>query len=273
MENLKKNNKILISTGNVLSFNKKVGQKPIEELIDCLSATLTNAQYHIKSGEIHRKNNDLHEKINEHERNSLKIGAKIFINHFKPESVEKAVDALLQILQLKCLDNVILAYHPINLVTNNSLSNGDMTNIINDKKPESFEWASGNNESAFNELKNLWTVLEKFQKENKICQLGISDLDTETLKKLYESCEVRPTIAKINLASCCVVPPSLQEFCNKNDIQLLTHSDPEVFLKHNSLEEWDLKEYEPSYVVRYTVHIKCRGVLAVKGYLVGASKH
>lgn len=38
--------------------------------------------------------------------------------------------------------------------------------------------------------------------------------------------QVKPNIVQINLATCCVVPPALQEFTKENDIQLLTHSDP-----------------------------------------------
>lgn len=39
--------------------------------------------------------------------------------------------------------------------------------------------------------------------------------------------QVKPNIIQINLATCCVVPPALQEFTKQNDIQLLTHSDPD----------------------------------------------
>lgn len=289
-EILKQSDKIFISTGNVLGFTKKVGQKPVEELIDCLDVTFRNAEYN-KVGEVHRIKNDLLEIINEHERNSLKIGAKIFINNFATESITEAVEGLLKILEVDALDNFVLAYHPNNKTNDDepTISNNKSTNSINNEKSkettngdiltsnsvsesEAFEWAPNKNANAFNELKQLWNVLGEFHKEHKICQLGISDLDTDTLKQLYESCEIKPVIAKINLASCCVVPPSLQEFCNKQDIQLLTHSDPEVFLEENSLEKWDLSEYEVTWVVRYQVHIKCRGVLALKGYLVGASK-
>jgi len=44
--------------------------------------------------------------------------------------------------------------------------------------------------------------------------------------------QIKPNIVQINLATCCVVPPALQEFTKENDIQLLTHSDPsrEYFL-------------------------------------------
>jgi glutamate--cysteine ligase regulatory subunit len=60
-----------------------------------------------------------------------------------------------------------------------------------------------------------------------IGQLGIADLDVDSLKEIYHSSTVHPTITQINLSACCVVPPPLQEFCNSNDIQLLTHSDPQ----------------------------------------------
>jgi hypothetical protein len=38
--------------------------------------------------------------------------------------------------------------------------------------------------------------------------------------------QVKPCIVQINLATCCVVPPDLQEYAKLNDILLLTHNDP-----------------------------------------------
>lgn len=61
----------------------------------------------------------------------------------------------------------------------------------------------------------------------RILQLGVSDLEEECFKRLHASSEIRPSIIQINLSSCCVVPPGLQAFCKDNDVQLLTHSDPQ----------------------------------------------
>uniref|UniRef100_A0A1A9WQW5 GCS light chain n=1 Tax=Glossina brevipalpis TaxID=37001 RepID=A0A1A9WQW5_9MUSC len=74
----------------------------------------------------------------------------------------------------------------------------------------------------------LWFCLEGFVLQKQINQLGIADLDKEALKLLRQSTRVKPTIAQINVAACCAVPPTLKEFYTRHDIQLLTHIDPDV---------------------------------------------
>jgi len=39
----------------------------------------------------------------------------------------------------------------------------------------------------------------------------------------------------VNLASCCVVPPDLQEFAAEKDIKIQTHNDPGIILPEKSL--------------------------------------
>lgn len=207
------------------------------QLFDCVKVTLADQQIDAESSQINRTNDDLREKINEHKRDEIKVGAKLFLNSNSVAHVTAAVDHLLATLDT-CLDNLILAYHPKALSTNGTTNGTDMNGhngngIETDAAaPQSankegvLEWGVGN-QNALEDLKQLWQVLENYTKDNRINQLGIADLDTESLKALYASSVVKPTIAQINLSACCVVPGSLQEFCNQKEIQLLTHSDPE----------------------------------------------
>lgn len=268
---LENNSKIIISTGNVLNVNKKTGQKPTEELIDCLKATVVEPLIKLEIAEMHRANDDLHEKISEHERNSIKIGAKIFINNNSIEYLNEAVATVLQILNVSYLDNLILAYHPTKSPEKLDYSklNGNYGNENSDNVLPSYMKTN----DSLDDLKTLWNCLENYSTNKQICQLGIADLDTETLVDLYENSKVRPTIAQINLAACCVVPPPLQEFCNKNDIQLLTHSDPEVILPDDALPSMGFIGFEPIWAIRYQVHVKCRGLLTAKGFIVGINRH
>lgn len=232
-------------------------------------------------------------KISEHERNNIKIGAKIFINKPCPQQLESAIDYLLNTLKIDYLDNLILSYHLDNQL--NGLikhQNGDNIN------------GGTSNDQLIDHLKLLWKILENYATTEKINQLGIADIDTDTLIELYSDCEIKPTIVQINLAACCVVPPSLQEFCATHEIQLLTHSDPEgnlstnihfeihcftiffigfffcslilciVVLTRNDIAGVDdaFKEFVPVWTSRYQVHVKCRGVLAAKGFIIGADR-
>jgi glutamate--cysteine ligase regulatory subunit len=75
-------------------------------------------------------------------------------------------------------------------------------------------------------LKNIWSVLEEYVKNEKISQIGLADVEEATFRNVFEWATIKPSIIQINLATCCVVPPTLQSFCKDNDVQLLTHSDP-----------------------------------------------
>lgn len=210
------------------------------QLFDCLNLTLSDPVFDGKTGILSRNNDDLLAKVTEFERNNIKIGAKVFLNQPQPEYLHEAIDSLLQTLQINRLDNLILVYHPVKV--NDELNGktngitGNDTKLLNGHQNKSalasslpketvLSWSD--NVNAVHELKELWQALETYADDKRICQLGIADLDTDTLIDLYQSCRIKPTIAQINLSACCVVPPSMQEFCTKNEIQLLTHSDSE----------------------------------------------
>lgn len=172
--------------------------------------------------------------MTEYERQNIKVGAKVFVNNAEPERLRKAIDNLLIELDISALDNLILAYHPINESTHSNAENGS-NDLLNGSssvpKEGTITW--GNGDASFANLKKLWQILEEYVDKANICHLGIADLDADTLTDLYEWCRVKPVIAQINLSTCCVVPPEMQEFCAKHDIQLLTHSDSEgVYLLH-----------------------------------------
>lgn len=189
-----------------------------------------------KVGSIARNNDDLSAKVSEFERGDIKIGAKVFLNHPHPDLLREAIDSLLQLLQIDYLDNLILAYHPIDVSNakaalangndnkSNGLPNGALASSL-PKEQSLLTW--GDSKTSIDELKKLWHVLESYADDGRICQLGIADLDTDSLIELYTTCRIKPVISQINLSACCVVPPSMQEFCSKNEIQLLTHSDSE----------------------------------------------
>ncbi|GAB0087021.1 Glutamate--cysteine ligase regulatory subunit [Sergentomyia squamirostris] len=274
LENLQQYLHVVINTGNVLSVNKKAGQKPSEELVDCLKATLDAGAIDATVGSakstaaVSRSNDDLREKVTEHERANVKIGAKLFLNTKSPENLKSAIETLFEVLGVTCLDNLILAYHPEGRVATNgvAVNGGDVEEV------KEMDWTGGQS-GAIGDLKALWKEMEQYALDKKIFQLGIADLDVNSLKELYNASEFHPSIAQINISTCCVVPPPLQEFCHQHDIQLLTHSDPEEILTRDILSsELNVKNFSPMWTMRFQVHVKCRGVLAAKGYVVGASK-
>lgn len=206
----------------------------IFQLFDCLSLITSDPVIDVKAGIITRNNDDLLVKVKEFERSNIKIGAKVFLNHSNPNLLHDAIDSLLKVLEIDHLDNLILAYHPLNETNGIEKSNGHQNGTSlgsSVSKDNLLTWSE--NPTAVNDLKILWQALETYADDKRICQLGIADLDTDTLINLYGSCRVKPSISQINLSACCVVPPSMQEFCAKNEIQLLTHSDSEGMYIHS----------------------------------------
>lgn len=137
----------------------------------------------------------------------IKIVAKIFLNEFGNQSIEEALDCLLQ--NCSTTPSVILAYHPTCRTDN-----------------EKFIWADNCTKSKEN-FKFLWKQLRVAQAAGKVAQLGIADMDLDTILDIFDDKKFDFTILQINTQTCCVVPPELQQFCKDHEIQLLTHSDPQ----------------------------------------------
>ncbi|KAH8311967.1 hypothetical protein KR044_008818 [Drosophila immigrans] len=273
---------VVISTGNII--NNELGQrKSNEELYDGLKITLhsdPNAERVVVEidklhGRVLCATQELNNKLTENGRNEISIGAKIFLNRQSTECVKEAIDALLNILNVTHVDNVVLAYHP-----NASVASATQASTTTQVKSPCSEanattpsegWSQRNGEQGIAELKVLYKQLEQYALQQKIKQLGIADLDAKALQELHKNAEVPPTIAQVNLAACCVVPADLQEFCKEHELVLNTHSDPELLLP-----EEQFAGLAPGYTIdwslRYQVHVRCRGVLTAKGYIVGASK-
>lgn len=128
------------------------------------------------------------------------------MNDFHHDTIEESLHYVLKSCQNP--PNVILAYAPTSKIQNNK-----------------FIWAE-DADTAKSNFKLLWEKLREARNAGKIAQLGISDIDLETIKDVFGE-KYDFTILQINISTCCVVPPELTAFCKEHQIQLLTHSDPQ----------------------------------------------
>ncbi|XP_046682533.1 glutamate--cysteine ligase regulatory subunit isoform X2 [Homalodisca vitripennis] len=254
MVNIPENiNKICVHTGNILNLNevkKNAGQNSSEELVESLKIALKGWSPPAENNGtcLEVRSNDETIKVSGVERSELRTSAKVFITSDKKEALQEAIDKLFASLEADNIDSVVMAYTGTSHEANNRLS----------------------------EIQHLWEVLEANVQSGKLSRIGISDVDTDLFITLYNSAKTKPSIVQINLASCCVVPPALQEFCKQNDIQLLTHNDPLELLPNQALQTILQQESQLSRVdwaVRFQIHVKCRGVLATKGYIICISLH
>ncbi|KAH8278912.1 hypothetical protein KR018_010973 [Drosophila ironensis] len=284
---IKKNyQNVVISTGNIIS-NELGQRRSNEELYDGLKVTLhsepgeervvVEVEIDEQHGRVQRATQELNSRLTENGRNEISIGAKIFLNRNSGQCAQQAVEALLNVLSVTHVDNVVLAYHPnVGNVANATPSTPPATTVPKSPCSEGVpgsasNWSLRNGAQGVEELKELYRALEQFALKQQITQLGIADLDAPALEELFKSAQVAPTIAQVNLSTCCVVPAELQDFCAAHDIQLNTHSDPEQLL-HDDQFAALAPGYTIDWALRYQVHVRCRGVLTAKGYIVGASR-
>lgn len=243
----------LISTGNILSINditKKVNLNTSDELVDAISFTLKefqdNGVLQTQSDHllvISRHNDNL--KISEHELADLKIGFKVFLNSDDPDSLTEAIQKALIVLKVESINDVIVT----------------------------FKQKIGNQNDNLSQIQSTWSVLENLIKKGQIKQIGIADIEESAFRALYDWAKVKPSIIQINLSTCCVVPPTLQSFCKEHDIKLLTHSDPLDLLPVESIESIFGTPLILKWALRFLIHVKCRGVLTTKGYLLNLVKN
>lgn len=146
------------------------------------------------TSEIRMKGNDLHTKMKELTRDEIKVGAKVFLNDFSKEKLRVAIDTALRILDISCLNSLVLSYHP-----KTNLTNGDASVHEPEIKEGVIHWGDGTGK-CFHDLKELWTVLEEYVDQKKICLLGVSDINCETLTELFVSSKHPPSITQINLS-------------------------------------------------------------------------
>lgn len=140
------------------------------------------------------------------EEGAMKTVVKLFLNEFHEDTIEESLEYVLK----SCITppNLILAYAPTSKIQNGK-----------------FIWAE-DSEKAKSNFKVLWEKLRDAKNDGRIAQLGICDMDLDTIKDIFNE-QYDFTILQINISTCCVVPPELTAFCKERDIQLLTHSDPQ----------------------------------------------
>ena len=235
---------MLICTGNILSLNEpktKANQNPTDELVETLKIVLKDNE---SSGEnpvvVKGKEDNVLQDIN---REDVKITVKVFMSSPDVNLLKEAIDQVCISLNTNAIESLVIAYS-----------------------------GKEGSEDVLASLKHLWTGIEEYVKIGKLSSIGISDVNTDVFIELFQWANIKPNIVQISLATCCVVPPALQAFTKENDVQLLTHSDPGQILPQEELSGIFNADVSLYWITRYQIHLKCRGILSSKGYLVYVNK-
>ncbi|CAL1683356.1 unnamed protein product [Lasius platythorax] len=235
---------LLVNTGNVLSLSEarqKASQNSTDELIETLKIILNDKQSKGDGTTVINGKEDT--SLQDVDRKDLKITVKVFISSPDVDLLKEALDQAFKALRTNIIESLVIAYK-----------------------------SAEDPENMLSSLKRIWSAIEEYVKVGKLSSVGLSDINTNTFIELFQWADVKPNIVQINLATCCVVPPALQEFTKENDIQLLTHSDPCEILPQEILESIFGSAAHLRWLIRYQIHLKCRGILSSKGYLLYINK-
>lgn len=251
---------LYIHGGNISNWNRtrrKSTPSPSDELLESIGTTLcswlpanNNEQETTPKRALRCINKSFVERIERGEREHLKISVKIFAIELQPALVKDALFRVMCELGVESVETLFLAL------------------------PE----MSG--QESLQVLKEFWEEMECLFDSGYVSDLGVCDLDKSMLEKLYQWARIKPGINQVNLASCCVMPKDLVAFSEKHDIQLLTHADPRDILTKESLEQAltescdssQVQGWRPVWALRYSVLVKCRGVIKYKGYIVSCEQ-
>ncbi|XP_071153859.1 glutamate--cysteine ligase regulatory subunit-like [Mytilus edulis] len=249
---------VVVHTGNIVHWNRlkrKANETPTTEITESVGSTFrsiidaTDKNQLQYQTELTCNNDKFIETLPEEERGDLKLTVKIFLCSLLPaELLKEATNKALKELNVSFIETVLLAL------------------------PE-FE---DEDDLTLDVIKPYWTCLEELVDSEAVLSLGIADLNKSLLEQLYNWARVKPHINQVNLESCCVMPKDLVEYAKDNDIQLLTHNDPRDILPTKSFQEListnttekDGEGWDPLWVLRYSVLVKCRGIIKTKGYIM-----
>jgi len=196
-------------------------------------------------------------------RDQLKITLKIFLHDPDVEQLHQAVTAALSKLSTNRVDTLFVATPP-ELLPHIGIGSGA---------------AGPEQDEARQQLIELWRGVEQLISEGKVGSAGLSDLHPPVFISVYEQASIKPSGVQVNLKSCCVMPEELSQFAKENGVTLVTHSDPSELLPGDSLRTMlypklsrEAGHYTATWISRYQVQLKDRGVLLQKRYLVNISK-
>jgi len=197
------------------------------------------------------------------ERDQLKITLKIFLQSSDVSSLFAAIEAALEKLKTNKVDTLFIAT-PVDLTPLVGIGSGAVGDAQNE---------------ASSQVLSLWKGAEELIKSGKVTSAGLCDLHPPVFIDIHQKAEIKPSSVQINLRSCCVVPEELSSFCKENKVTLLTHSDPVELLPDDNLRAMlypqmprEAGHFSAGWIARYQVHLKDRGVLLEKRYLLNLSK-
>ncbi|KAJ3051536.1 hypothetical protein HK097_007444 [Rhizophlyctis rosea] len=239
---------VLLSTGNIAQTATRTTTGSRDELLQSLEHTLTSStpiqlQEPNSNVPILTIGNTTSSDILAEDRTDLDITIKLFIpSHPTPSHVHQTLTHLTTSLQTTTIDTVIV-YWPAS-------------------------------SSSLLKLLPLWRELERYVKEGKIANLGVSGFTgADQLRAWNQLVEIKPTKVQVRTeAGTLRVAPEIMKLSLTEGFELYLDTDPDDILSHRTLQRvTDIHSLpvviHPSWIARYQVVVKTRQVLLSRGYV------
>jgi len=260
-----KANHLIFNSGNVVSSNrlkKKANLSSEDELLEVFNNTMESWLTTIDRTQIQERKTiecrhpEYYEKIDPNNKSDISISVKLFLNTFDTEVLDQSIKTILEEIGADHIDTLILS------LNDKIFSHEDLPKPI---------------------LLPLWSTIQKHIQNKVIQTAGLSDFNAKNLEQLINALDDKiqvPTLNQVNLVSCCKMPEDLVEYAKINNVQLTTHNDPKEILTEENLQE-NMKRYTHDYdgsgwmhswIARYTLLLKGRGILKSKGYILNAHR-
>ncbi|XP_076823414.1 glutamate--cysteine ligase regulatory subunit-like [Clavelina lepadiformis] len=272
-------NTFSIHSGNIINWNmlKKhrfhTSMTSSDELMDALHSAIQSWIRGIAidpvnmpepQNAINISNRELETPIDPDQREKLKLSVKLFLCDWRPNIIRRAVDKVIQNLDVQRIDSLIVSFPVMPPSTNTILENSNISPVAAD----------------LNKIKPIWKEMQSVVDSGHVSKIGVSDFDQAGLELLHNWARIKPSINQISLNNCCAVPTDLIQYSREEKVELLTHSDPpEILSARNfqsfmseSTQDIDATNWTPSFIARYSVLVRNRGIVHSKGYITSAER-
>ncbi|RUP06780.1 hypothetical protein BC936DRAFT_140221 [Jimgerdemannia flammicorona] len=267
---------LIILTGNIMKTGTasltNSFKKSNLELVAAIKDTFRNSLTHDTASFHHDADTGLLEvpdirhksNIPPEDRKELDITAKLFFlpspsaNTLPVSYIDQSLAHLKALLDVDTVDTFVVSF-------------GDVAFDEDDEEDER------EGKIKTEDMLRVWKDLESRHRRGVFSKLGVSEFSRARLNTFLSNVDIVPKVNQINLRDCCVMPHELIQYSREKDIELLTHSDSIDILPTETLETL-INEYKlspiaaitPRWVLKYSVIIASRGVVADKGYIVSA---
>ncbi|KAL1933446.1 hypothetical protein VTP01DRAFT_7536 [Rhizomucor pusillus] len=255
---------IVLYTGNVMRTSvagqtKTLSKKSNAEIINAIADTLHTSlhkpdrpsfRYYPEASLLEVPDLRLSSRIAPDDRDDVEVTAKLFYldnleTLYQASYIESAVSHLQKLLGVQEIDTFILSFK---------------------------------NSPTSSLLKTAWKRLEQQRESGRLIRLGVAEFSYEELDAILSdpSITVKPVVNQINVDQCCKMPSQLIELAKRHNVELLHNGDCSDFLSSETFTDL-LRQNQvvdgtttvaPRFVLKYHVFVKCRSVVADKGYIV-----